>query len=431
MTFLWPSVLIQFPDDVHEPSKDAVGQELYFEVLELQPIKLSLSFMRTERVNSEEKLSIRNPLAVVVNALTMTVGNINDAPLEMNALAIKDMRLTMPELQSRITYHYRQDVLRQLYRILGSADFIGNPVGLFTNVSSGVADIFYEPFQGVVVHGNKELGIGIAKGAASFVKKTVFGVSDSVTKFTSSVGKGLSAATFDSEYQARRRMTQRRNKPRHAIYGVTAGGEAFASSVTSAMEGVFMKPIEGAESEGAFGFFKGVGKGLVGAVTKPVIGVFDLASNVSEGIRNTTTVFDNPERDRIRLPRLVAADGVLRPYSSREALGQSWMKDLNNGAYRREHYVAHINSPGADNVILLTASQVLSFWSKNLRLEWELPFTQIQGVTVEDTGIRFAHKAGKEHDKFAFIPDKASQSWFFNQVAFVVKSFNARRRMDL
>lgn len=190
---------------------------------------------------------------MVVNALTMAVGNINDAPLELNALAIKDMRLTLPELQSRITYHYRQDVLRQLYRILGSADFIGNPVGLFTNVSSGVADIFYEPFQGVVMHGNKELGIGIAKvrpgkslledvinfiiiqGAASFVKKTVFGVSDSVTKFTSSVGKGfnfldlakcgaepgcntgLSAATFDSEFQARRRMTQRRNKPRHAM----------------------------------------------------------------------------------------------------------------------------------------------------------------------------------------------------------------------
>lgn len=36
-------------------------------------------------------------------------------------------------------------------------------MGLFTNVSSGVADIFYEPFNGVVMHGNKELGIGIAK----------------------------------------------------------------------------------------------------------------------------------------------------------------------------------------------------------------------------------------------------------------------------
>lgn len=91
-----------------------------------------------------------------------------------------------------------------------------------------------------------------------------------------------------------------------------------------------MKPIEGAESEGAVGFFKGVGKGIVGyvipvacrhiayfkydwadwvlcrAVTKPVVGVFDLASNVAEGVRNTTTVFDNPARDRVRIVRLLS-----------------------------------------------------------------------------------------------------------------------------
>ena len=36
-------------------------------------------------------------------------------------------------------------------------------VGLFTNVSSGIADVFYEPYKGAVMHGNKELGIGIAK----------------------------------------------------------------------------------------------------------------------------------------------------------------------------------------------------------------------------------------------------------------------------
>ncbi|OCH96150.1 vacuolar protein sorting-associated protein 13 [Obba rivulosa] len=423
-------ILVQEPDDIPEPQDTVSGRDVYFEVLELQPIRLSISFMRTERISSEDKLSIRNPFAVVINAITMAVGNINDAPLEMNALAIKDMRLTLPDLQDRIMHHYRQEVLRQLYRILGSADFIGNPVGLFTNVSSGVADIFYEPFNGVVMHGNRDIGVGIAKGAASFVKKTVFGFSDSVTKFTSSVGKGLSATTFDAEYQLRRRMNQRRNKPRHAIYGVTAGAEAFASSVVSGVEGVVMKPLEGAESEGAKGFFKGVGKGLIGAVTKPVVGVFDLASNLSEGIRNTTTVFDNPARDRVRPPRLIPSDGVLVPYSEREALGQYWMKDLEQGRYRDEQYVAHINLPEGDNVILLTTSKVLSFWSNKLRLEWELPFTQVQGVTIEDTGIKFAHKMGKEHDKFVYIPDKASQSWFFSQIASVVKAYNARRRMD-
>ena len=86
--------------------------------------------------------------------------------------------------------------------------------------------------------------------------------------------------------------------------------------------------------------------------------------------------------------------------------------------------------PGGDNVILLTTSRVLSFWSNKLRLEWDLPFAHVQGVTIEDTGIKFAHKNGRENDKFIYIPDKSSQSWFFAQVASVVKTYNARRRMD-
>ena len=54
----------------------------------------------------------------------------------------------------------------------------------------------------------------------------------------------------------------------------------------------------------------------------------------------------------------------------------------------------------------------------------------VQGVAVEDTGIRFAHKAGKDHDRFVFVPDKSSQSWFFGEVSNVVKTYNVRRRMD-
>jgi vacuolar protein sorting-associated protein 13A/C len=81
-------------------------------------------------------------------------------------------------------------------------------------------------------------------------------------------------------------------------------------------------------------------------------------------------------------------------------------------------------------VVLLTQSRVLSFWSNKLRLDWDLPLIQVKGVTAEDTGIRFAHRSGTRLDKFVLIPDKSSQAWFFGQVAAVVKSFNARRRMD-
>ena len=44
------------------------------------------------------------------------------------------------------------------------------------------------------------------------------------------------------------------------------------------------KPVEGAKSDGAKGFFKGVGKGLVGVVTKPVAGAVDIVSKTSEGV---------------------------------------------------------------------------------------------------------------------------------------------------
>ena len=129
------------------------------------------------------------------------------------------------------------------------------------------------------------------------------------------------------------------------------------------------------------------------------------------------------------------------------------MKDLEHGAYRQESYVAHISKstyhvyippehcmlklcclnqdiPQSDNVVLLTSTRVLSFWTIKLRLEWDLPFTQVQGVTVEDRGIRFAHRSGRTHDKFVPITDKSSQSWFFGQVASVVKQFNVRRRLE-
>ena len=123
------------------------------------------------------------------------------------------------------------------------------------------------------------------------------------------------------------------------------------------------------------------------------------------------------------------------------------MNELNDGAYRHEFYVAHISEcspwfptvelllnvldvPGGDNIVLLTATRVISFWSRKLTLEWDLPFTHVQGVTIEDTGIRFAHKAGREHDRFVHVPDKSSQNWFFGQIAAVVKSFNAKKRMD-
>jgi vacuolar protein sorting-associated protein 13A/C len=418
--------------DVPEPTKEEQGQDIYFELLHLQPIQLDLSFVRTERINAEadnDETLIANPFMFIVNVMTMSIGNVNDAPIKLNALLLENARISVPALIANIRSHYTQEVLRQVHVILGSADFLGNPVGLFNSVSSGVADIFYEPYQGLVQTDRpQELGIGVAKGASSFVKKSVFGFSDSMAKFTGSISKGLAAATMDKEFQDQRRMSKNRNRPKHALYGVTSGGNAFATSVASGIGGLARHPLEGAEKEGAFGFVKGVGKGVLGLATKPAIGAFDLASNVAEGVRNTTTVFDAEGLDRVRLTRFIGMDGIVRPYAQREALGQFWLKTCDDGKYFNEDYIAHLELEGKEMMVLITYNRLLMVRMRKMRMEWDVKFTDVQSISKERTGISVGLKGGM-NGPFIPVQEFGSRDWLYKQIA-VGELFSFLRSRD-
>jgi vacuolar protein sorting-associated protein 13A/C len=412
--------------DIPEPKLEQSGQDVYFELLHLQPMQIDLSFVRTERINAEDTMTSTNPLMFAVNVLTMSIGNVNDAPVRYNALMLENARVSSDALINNIKNHYVQESLRQVHVVIGSADFLGNPVGLFNNISSGVADIFYEPYQGLVKSDRPEdLGIGIAKGASSFVKKSVFGFSDSMAKFTGSMSKGLSAATLDKEFQDQRRNTRSRNRPKHALYGITAGGNAFASSLASGLGGLARHPIQGAEKEGALGFVKGVGKGLLGVPTKAAIGAFDLASNMAEGVRNTTTVFDQEGLDRVRLTRFIGQDGVVRPYSQREALGQFWLKTLDNGKYFNEDYIAHLELQGKDMLVMLTYNGLMLVRTKKLQTEWDVPLKDVQTISKERTGMSITLKGGT-NGPFLPVGDEGSRNWFYRQVAVAVNAYNDR-----
>ncbi len=49
--------------------------------------------------------------------------------------------------------------------------------------------------------------------------------------------------------------------------------------------------ILGAKAEGAAGFFKGVGKGLIGVVARPTGGLVDMASSTFEGLKRFVFLF--------------------------------------------------------------------------------------------------------------------------------------------
>jgi len=409
--------------ELPQPVSLSNSSDIYFEALHLQPTLTHLSFVRTERVNAEDRTTSLNTLMFFFNVLTMAIGNINDAPIKLNALFIENIRIPMPILAEAIQTHYGQSFFYQVHKILGSADFLGNPVGLFNNLSSGVLDIFYEPYQGFIINDRpQELGIDIAKGGLSFLKKSIFGFSDSFAKVTGSLAKGLSVATLDKNFQERRRLSQRRNKPKHALYGFATGANSFFDSISSGVTGIATAPIEGANKSGASGFFRGLGKGVVGLPTKTAIGFFDLASNVSEGIRNTTTVFDAEGLDKVRLPRYISHDQVIRPFDQREAQGQFWLMSIDGGTLYNEKYLAHLLLPGEENAIIVTFKKIILFQVNALKSKWIIPLEQVKSISNESTGISITLK--KKEGPFIPIPEKANRSFLYNRIGVAVGEFN-------
>lgn len=86
--------------------------------------------------------------------------------------------------------------------------------------------------------------------------------------------------------------------------------------------------------------------------------------------------------------------------------------------------------PGTGFVALLTDSRIITFSTRDLRVQWDMPLTSVAGVQGEHEGIRFNSKLGKDYDKLLGIQDTGSREWFFNQVKDVVLAFNARKRLE-
>lgn len=185
--------------------------------------------------------------------------------------------------------------------------------------------------------------------------------------------------------------------------------------------------MEGATKDGVGGFFKGFGKGLVGAVTKPVVGVFDFTNNITEGIRNTATPTDTNMIERVRYPRYIGTDGLLKPYSLREAIGQHWLKDVDGGKYMDDTYIAHCHVQNDERVAMLTTTRVMLIRTRKLSVEWQEPFTEIQTIKREPTGIAI-YLRSMSWEPFLIISDKHSREDFFKKIEEAVIKYNSTRR---
>lgn len=416
------------------------SQELkhFFDMLHFSPLKIHISFSMTGGSSQDDgqPTAIHSEfLNLLLQSIGVTLTEVQDIIFRLDYFQRESIFMTQRQLVTEATRHYVNQTLKQLYMLVLGLDVIGNPVGLLFGLSEGVGDFFYEPFQGAI-QGPEEFAEGLALGVKSLFGHAVGGAAGAVSRITGTLGKGLAALTLDEEYQKKRRQVQSR-RPQDLRQGLAQSGKGLVMGVFEGVTGIVTKPIEGAKEEGVGGFFKGVGKGIIGVVARPTSGVADFTSESLEAVKRATELSD--EIKRIRPPRYIRTDGIVRPYSKIEAEGFQLFCDVEKGKFiNTDHYIVHcpVGSDGkmflmvtTNRLMLIAKGDVFGQWSADWHYTWE----EIAGTEiVPDKGIKILLKESKKKKGFfgskdtikvVNIKQKELCEWMNNKIEEEMKKF--------
>lgn len=167
---------------------------LFFEFLQVQPIAVNVSFEASPGVRARMSQMKYNPMDTVLSIAGTAMGSIHAAPIRLNGRTFEHVRGSVPVILGSLAHFYTGQIIAESYKVLGSFEFLGNPVGLVNNLGSGVVDFFYLPSKGAVESPQK-FGVGLAKGSLSLVKGITSGVFNAAGNITGSVSKGIAMAS--------------------------------------------------------------------------------------------------------------------------------------------------------------------------------------------------------------------------------------------
>lgn len=291
-------------EDFVKKSLENDMKRYYFEYFRIEPTRVRLSAFTSSKLPEE--------LQNTKKALGLTLIKFEDALIELDYFSDKYHFETIDIYLRAIKKHYINQMKWHAASILGSVDFLGNPLGFANDLSEGVSGLIFE---------------GSVK---SLVKNVTHGISNSTAKLTETLSDSLGKVVLDDhDNETRQRILELQSNTSggHLAAGIKGFGFGLLGGVTSIVRHTY----DGAQAEGVPGFLSGLGKGLVGTVTKPIIGMLDLASETASAVRETSRDTHRTSPNRKRLPRCItgAPGGLLPSYSSRQSKGQQYLYLIN------------------------------------------------------------------------------------------------------
>jgi hypothetical protein len=315
---------------------------LYFTTLQLHPLDFTFYFRPSPGIQ----------ITNAELALLSIISQLDSARLSLNALVAQHAYGSTTLMTEILVKHYRTSFWRQFHRLIGGAEPIDNTVGLVANVGGGVYDLSFETMDGLFDISNnveRQNASNNKTDGFSLASRALVGTSAVASKVTGGLGKGVSLLTLDTEFQ-RVRGYRRYVKATTISEGLIVGTQELGKNIVEGVTGIVVSPYRGWETGGGVGFGYGVAKGILGVALKPAVGVFDLASRATEGLRNTAStqqdkgiVTQLETIHRTRIPRSFGRLGLLLNYDASAAAAQ-YIADSLTGflAEPRMHVISHL-----------------------------------------------------------------------------------------
>lgn len=218
-----------------------------------------------------------------------------DSPFRFSEYELTDVSSNLSEVSQVVAARYVSAVFMHLGWLLGSLELIGSPGTFIQTVGGGLRDLISLPYEGLTRSPGLFI-LGIGHGAVSFVRNVSTGALTSITNFASSIARNMERLSMDSDHASYQDQKRKDQPTTHFASGVSTGVSSFGLSLISAVAGIVDQPMQSFqridESSSALSATRsvlaGVGKGLIGVVTKPVGGAMELVSHTGQGIMHGT-----------------------------------------------------------------------------------------------------------------------------------------------
>jgi hypothetical protein len=200
----------------------------------------------------------------------------------------------------RIAFVYISQAILQSYKIFGSMDAIGDPVGVVKGLSSSL--------KSFLIHSGLELS-GQTPFRAEGLKHLAQGVIGSPVGSLGKVSRGV--GQFLGSLSNLEVDLGQESAPAHVGEGVVQAGRVFAESLQHGVVNVVRNPYEGFKEGSVSHTVRGVAQGVLGLVLAPAIGTFGAVTKLTQSIDSTTHVFDKQLRGRMRPNRPLFYNPIL------------------------------------------------------------------------------------------------------------------------